>query len=126
MIETLPTDSPKIVAFKLSGKLHDDDYKAFVPAVESVVSAEGKVRLLAQLEDFHGWDAHAAWDDFKFGIKHYADFERIAIVGDRKWEAWMAQLCKPFTQAKVQYFEASQVDAAWAWLHEGVPAATAS
>ncbi len=124
MIETLPTDSPKIMGFKLSGKLHDDDYQSFVPAVETVVTAAGKVRLLAQLEDFHGWDAHAAWDDFKFGLKHYADFERIAIVGDRKWEAWMAQLCKPFTKAKVRYFDASQVDAAWAWLREGVAMAS--
>jgi hypothetical protein len=126
MIETLPTDSPKIMGFKLSGKLRDDDYKSFVPAVEAVVGTEGKVRLFAQLEDFHGWDARAAWDDFKFGIKHYADFERIAIVGDRKWEAWMAQLCKPFTHAKVRYFEASQLDAAWSWLHEGMPVAAAS
>ena len=28
-----------------------------------------------QLEDFHGWDLHAAWDDLKFGLKHYSDFE---------------------------------------------------
>ena len=30
MIETLSTDSPKIAAFKLHGKLHDEDYKTFV------------------------------------------------------------------------------------------------
>ena len=65
MIETLQTRSPKVIGFKLSGKLHDDDYKSFVPAVDAVVAAEGKVRLFAKFEDFHGWDLHAAWDDFQ-------------------------------------------------------------
>jgi hypothetical protein len=120
MIERLQTGSPKIIGFKLSGKLHDEDYKTFVPAVEAAVAGKGKVRLFAQFEGFHGWDLHAAWDDMKFGVKHYADIERIAMVGDRNWQKWMAKICKPFTQAAVKYFDATEVDAAWAWLREGI------
>jgi hypothetical protein len=119
MIETIQTGSPKTIGFKLSGKLHDEDYKTFVPTVETLL-AEGKVRLFVQFEDFHGWDLHAVWDDTKFALKHYGDLERIAMVGDRKWEKWMAQVCKPFTKATVRYFDASQVDDAWAWLREGI------
>jgi len=40
------------------------------------------------------------------------------MVGDRKWEKWMASFCRPFTTAKVRYFEMSQADAAWKWLEE--------
>jgi hypothetical protein len=119
MIETIQPDFPKTIGFKLSGKLHDEDYKSFVPTVETLI-AEGKQRLFVQFEDFHGWDLHAAWDDFKFATKHYSDFDRIAMVGERRWEKWMAQVCKPFTKAKVRYFGASQVDDAWAWLREGI------
>jgi hypothetical protein len=118
MIETLHTDSPKTAGFKLSGKLHDEDYRTFVPAVESLLAAEGKVRLFVQFDNFHGWDLHAAWDDFKFGVKHYSDFERIAMVGDHKWQAWMAKCCKPFTKAAVRYFDASEADAARTWLQQ--------
>jgi hypothetical protein len=118
MIATIETGSPKVVGLKLSGRLHDDDYKQFVPSMETILTAEGKVRLFIQLEDFHGWDLHAAWDDLKFSLKHYSDFERIAMVGDRKWEKWMAHFCKPFTKAKVMYFGGSQIDAAWKWLRE--------
>ena len=125
MIAAVQTDSPKIVGFRFSGKLHDEDYKSFVPAIDAVVASEGKVRLLLQFEDFHGWDLHAAWDDFKFGMKHYGDFERIAMVGDRDWESWMAMLCKPFTRASVRYFDASETEAAWAWLHEDMQPAAA-
>ena len=119
MIETLQTSLPKVVGFRLSGKLHDEDYKTFVPVMDAAVAAEGKVRLFAKFEDFHGWDLHAAWDDFRFGLRHYKDIDRIAMVGDRKWEKWMATLCKPFTKAKVRYFDASEVNAAWNWIGEG-------
>lgn len=120
MIETLQTGSPKTIGFKLSGKLHHEDYKSFVPAVEAVLAAQGKVRLFAQLEDFHGADLHAVWDDLKFGFKHYSDFDRIAMVGDRRWEKWMVQMSRPFTKAAVRYFDAFRVDDAWAWLREGI------
>ena len=109
MIETIETSSPKVLGMKVCGKLHDEDYKQFVPNVEALLTAKGKLRLLVQFEDFHGWDLHAAWDDLKFGLRHYSDFERIAMVGDRKWEKWMANFCKPFTKAKVKYFEGTPI-----------------
>jgi len=38
--------------------------------------------------------------------------ERIALVGEKKWEKCMAGVCKPFTLAKIKYFDASQVQTA--------------
>jgi len=32
MIEQIPQSSEKVLGFKLSGKLHDEDYKNFVPS----------------------------------------------------------------------------------------------
>jgi hypothetical protein len=118
MIEQLKSDSPKLLGFKMSGKLHDEDYKKFVPLVETAVAANGKIRLLAQFHDFHGWDLHALWDDIKFSTKHCLDIERIALVGDKTWEKWMASVCKPFTRAKIHYFDVGEIEAAWKWLGE--------
>ncbi len=118
MIQQLPSTSEKVLAFKMSGKLHDEDYKTFVPLVDAVAAKQGKVRLLAQFHDFHGWDLHALWDDIKFATTHCTKIERIALVGDKKWEAWMAKVCKPFTLAKLRYFDVGEIDAARAWLAE--------
>ena len=74
MIATIETGSPKVIGVKLSGKLHDEDYKRFVPMIESILTAEGKVRLFVQFEEFQGWDMHAAWDDFKFGLQALLGF----------------------------------------------------
>jgi hypothetical protein len=119
MIERMDTGSPRILGFVLKGRLHDEDYRAFAPVLEAAIATLGKVRLLARFVEFRGWDLHAAWDDFKLGVAHYDDFERIAMVGDKEWEAWMARLCRPFTKASVRYFDASDVEGALAWLREG-------
>ena len=106
------------IGFKLSGKLHDADYKTFVPLVDAAIAEQGKVRLLAWFHDFHGWDLHALWDDTKFATTHCTKVERIALVGEKKWEEWMAKVCKPFTMAQIKYFDAADIDAAWKWLEE--------
>ena len=118
MVEQIYTDTPGILGVKLSGKLNDYDYRRFVPIVEGAVVSQGRIRMLTVLEDFHGWDLHALWDDIKFATKHGSDFERIALVGDRKWEQYMASVCKPFTKAAVKYFDAREIDAAWEWVRE--------
>ena len=116
MIEVLKDPGNGSLGFKLSGKLHDEDYQHFVPVVEAAVRAHGKVRLLAQFEDFHGWDLKALWDDIKFAAKYCNKVERIAMVGEKRWEEWMARVCKPFTLARIQYFDRHELDAAWSWL----------
>jgi hypothetical protein len=30
----------------------------------------------------------------------------------------MAKVCNPFTIAKIRYFDAPEIDAAWKWLEE--------
>jgi hypothetical protein len=110
VIEQLTSNCPRVLGFKMSGKLHDEDYKKFVPLVDDAVDKQGKVRLLAQFHDFHGWDVHALWDDIKFSTTHCAKIERVALVGEK--------VCKPFTMAKLKYFDAGKIDAAWKWLAE--------
>jgi hypothetical protein len=118
MIESLPRSKSNILGFQLSGRLHDKDYQQFVPVIDAAVAQYGKVRLLALFHDFKGWDPHALWDDIKFSSKHCHDVERIALVGDKRWEHWMAAICKPFTQGVVRYFDVSETEQAWAWLEE--------
>ena len=45
MIETIETGSPKVLGLKLCGKLHDEDYKQFVPKWETTLTERRKVRL---------------------------------------------------------------------------------
>jgi len=111
----------KVLVIRLSGKLLHKDYQAFVPEIERQLDQNGQLRLLVDMQDFHGWSVAAVWDDMKFNWKHFRDFERIAFVGGKRWEQKMAQMCRPFTKARVRYFDHGQMDEAQAWIHEGLP-----
>ena len=104
-----------------TGKLTKEAYEKFVPMTEEKIKEHGKVRILFVMHDFHGWSAGAMWEDLKFDLKHFNHIERLAIVGETKWEKGMAVFCRPFTTAKIKYFDQADIDKARAWLHEGEP-----
>ena len=108
--------SGKLLHVKATGKLTKQAYETFVPVVNQLIEEHGKLRILFELHDFHGWTAGALWEDLKFDWKHWKDIERLAIVVESKWEKGMAVFCKPFTTAKIRYFDQTQLDEAKAWL----------
>ncbi len=109
-------DRPQCVEFKLSEKLHRDDYAYFVPLFEELVSEHGKLRVLACLRNFHGWDLAALWEDLKFDLNHFSDIELLAVVGDQRWEKWMTTFFGPFTSAEVRYFDVADYEKAKEWV----------
>jgi hypothetical protein len=113
----------KILNVKISGKLSKEDYQEFVPRVEKLIKDHGRIRMLVTMHDFHGWEMGALWEDIKFDIKHFGDIERLALVGDSKWEAGMAKFCKPFTKAKIEYFDETKAERAREWIAEGAASA---
>jgi len=108
--------NPTYLAIKLSGKLTAQDYEEFVPKVESIVKEKGAIRILMTMHDFHGWEMAAAWEDTKFGMRHFHDIERLAMVGEKAWQHGMAMFCKPFTKAEVRYFDTNAAAEAETWI----------
>ncbi len=106
----------RILHAKATGKLTRSDYERWLPEVEQLIKRHGKVRILFEMHDFHGWEAGALWEDLKFDLKHFKDIDRLAMVGDKRWEHGMALFCKPFTTAKVRYFDQSQSADAKTWI----------
>jgi hypothetical protein len=72
------------------------------------------------MHDFHGWTLGALWEDIKFDLRHFSHIERLALVGDRKWEAGMAVFCKPFTTTTIRFFPEEKAEEAYDWIKEGV------
>jgi len=107
-----------ILSVSVSGKLEREDYDVLGAEFDRMVAQHGTIRLLLELKDFHGWTAGAAWEDAKLGFRHYSDIDRMAIIGENKWQQGMTQFVKPFTRADVKYFDAADVDAASNWVKE--------
>lgn len=118
MFQSFPVFEENIFAYKITGKLTDADYQEFVPELITLAHKYGPLSLLFELEDFHGWEPKAAWDDFKLGTEHEKDFRRIAIVGEKRWEKWMTAFGNAFTKTDIRYFDRQEVQTAWFWLRE--------
>lgn len=103
---------------RVSGRLAREDYHKFVPEFERLLRDKGKIRVLLEMVDFHGWEPGALFEDLKFDLHHFSHLERLAMVGDRAWEKGMSVICKPFTTAEIRFFNRSDMARARAWLEE--------
>lgn len=111
-------DRGEVLEVHVTGKLSASDYRQLVPVFERLVEKNGKIKVLFDMRDFHGWEAGALWEDIKFDLKHFADIDRLAMVGEKRWQKGMSQFCRPFTTAKIRYFDHAAVEEARAWVEQ--------
>ena len=111
-------DGGKLLVVHVSEKLVKADYEHFVPEFERLVQLHGKLCVLFDMTNFHGWTAGALWEDTKFAMHHFRDINRLAVVGETKWQEGMATFCKPFTKATIRYFDHAATAEARTWLNE--------
>ena len=100
------------------GKLTHDDYKVITPMLDDALAAvtDPSIRALVDASEFEGWEARAAWDDFRLGMKHGREFTRLAVVGNKGWHELMTRVGAWFMSGEMRYFE--DADAARAWLKD--------
>jgi hypothetical protein len=115
MLETMDKSSGNVVGYKVSGDMTKADYATLDPAVDAVINEFGSIKLLLDLTDFH-WEKVNAWSsDLDFGKTYKDKIDKMALVGNKKWESFMAKAAQPFYAKEIQYFETD--DDAWGWLN---------
>jgi hypothetical protein len=112
--------STLFVELALMGKLTHEDYTRFVPMIDNAMKGtpEVKMAMLVDLRELKGWELEAAWDDFRFGLNHRSDFEKLAIVGGAAWQKVAAKLSDWFVSGETHYF--GDKEAALEWLGSGI------
>ncbi len=113
MIEPIPAPVERVLAFRVSGRLRDEDFDALLPLVDAAVGSRGGIRLLFQFEGFRGWGAPALRDDLRFHVTHRRTVDRIAYVGERAWEGWLVRLGALISTTEIRYFDVAEIEAAW-------------
>ncbi|MFA3790882.1 STAS/SEC14 domain-containing protein [Aliiglaciecola sp. SL4] len=98
------------------GKLTHEDYEIITPLIDGALAQvkEPKVNAFIDATELEGWELRAAWDDFKLGLKHNNEFQKIAIYGNQKWQQHAAKLGSWFISGEIKFFDDAQ--AAMEWL----------
>ncbi|WP_428774937.1 STAS/SEC14 domain-containing protein [Vibrio sp.] len=111
-------DDHFFLSFKAVGTLTHHDYQTMVPMVENALAAvtEPRINVFFDATELEGFELRAAWDDVRFGLKHGAEFERIALLGNKRWQELAAKLGGWFTSGEVEFFD--NYDEAISWLEK--------
>jgi len=118
MIEQLSGFPDTILAFVCHGQVTKEDYEnVIIPAAEKAIKAHDKVRLYYELgKEFAGIEPAAMWEDFKVGMGHWSQWERIAVVTDVDWIKYAVQAFGFLMPGKLQVFPTGEAEAARAWI----------
>jgi hypothetical protein len=114
LIEDLP---PDVLGLEASGKVTHEDYQnILIPKAEAMM-AKGPIKMLYVIgADFTGYELEALWDDSAFGVKHWHDFSRVAVVADLAWLRAAVSMFKPFFPSEVRLFRLADLAAEKAWI----------
>ncbi len=120
VIEDLPSG---VIGVRAHGKITHDDYeKVLAPMLESALDAQAnqdgtsKISFLYVIEGFDGAEVEAVWDDTKLGIRHWNDFERIALVTDIDWMKNMTKMFAWMIPAEVKVLHLADIEEATKWV----------
>ncbi len=118
-ITILPESEGPVIGVRITGRLRDEDYDRFQQELIRRLPPDGKLRLLAVIDEgFRGWTPKAAFDDIAMAFGPWRHrFEKIAVVAGPGFVRWCAE---HFPASLLPYpmrvFGPEEIDAAWAWL----------
>jgi hypothetical protein len=106
----------RVVKVNLSGLLTQSELAHLQKAMADIIRVQGRIRILVLAGQFTGWE-RGDWDDFSFESEFDPSIEKMAIVGDKRWED-LALLftARDLRQFPIEYFTTGELESARAWL----------
>lgn len=110
-------NSGGLVSIRIAGRLTESDLAAANQCIADIIRSHGNIRILVLADGFEGWEQGGRWDDFTLQEENDRHIEKMAIVGETRWEElallFTAQGLRPFP---IEYFLPSDLPKAQAWL----------
>ena len=123
MLQLLDFTQKNIIATKANDLLGINDYEKIHPLIHNIINTGKKVRWYFEMDDCLISNSTGFWEDGiievnygRMNFIHSEDIEKIAIVGNKKWEKWMYSIMKPFTKASIMYFDLPDREKAREWI----------
>ena len=92
MSANLEQSNDRLLVLRVGGELKKSELDAVQSEFVKKIAGAGTVKVLVLLENFTGWERGEQWGDTDFFFSHRNDFEKIAVVGNPRWESTGAGL----------------------------------
>jgi hypothetical protein len=118
MIRRVTDVSPAVLAYEASGTITRDDVKQVQDDLHATGESTGR-RLLVDVVNVDGAQLDAVWQDVKHTLDYARLVDRMAVVGDNRWERLITQATNLMPGVDVRFFEPDQRVEARSWLGAG-------
>lgn len=105
-----------VVWLEVSGRLTRDAYRAWVKEMEPRLEDGPPVSFLVELKELEGAEPGAVWEDLKFGLRHFKQMKRVAVLADRAWIARSTRLAALLSPVEIRVFPTEEELEAWEWV----------
>jgi hypothetical protein len=117
MSANLEQHADRLLVLRVGGELKKSELDVVQSDFVQKIAGTGTVKLLVLLKNFTGWERGTDWGDTDFFFSHRNDFEKIAVVGNPRWEAQVPAFTGAgLRKGPVKFFTETSESDARAWL----------
>jgi hypothetical protein len=106
-------DSIEIIVW---GDLTVDEFKQAIHQLESLCTAHPKIKVLLDAGGLESTQAGIGIEEYDFYKKYKHHLERVAVVTDSRFQAFLTSLFNKFTDAEFRVFPNKKTDEARKWI----------
>ncbi len=104
------------VGIRVEGKLSAEEYDLLNAYLEHLMQEVGPINFLCDMATVEGENGQALWKEITDHLRNAQDYQRIAVVGSRRWLEGGRHVSVPWPRAQCKYFTPDQTDEAWHWV----------
>lgn len=114
MITLLERSKGNVLGFEATGKISPEDIESVAGIADKAIAEYGKISWLMMMETARYTSLRAMYEDMMWLVKNLKHFDKMAVVGDKKWEELLVKADGLVFGEK--YFDVSQLEEAWSYV----------
>lgn len=117
LISDMPTH---VIGIHAVGKVTKDDIvRVLMPRLDEMVNKQGEINYLLILEtEVKNFTPGALIADMMAGLKHFAKWNKIAVVSDQKSVVWFSNAFRLLIPGQSRGYPLNKLDEAIIWVSE--------
>jgi hypothetical protein len=104
------------VGIRVESKLSPEEYELLNSYLEHLMQDVGSINFLCDMADFEGLKGQTLWEEMTCHLRNLQDYQRIAVVGSRRWLEDGTKALTPWPKTPFKIFTPDQADEAWRWV----------
>lgn len=118
MLIIIPSRDDNTIAVEFNGQATKEDAEKLDRYVKEKFPGNLKFNVLAIMHDVDGSSFRGAVQGMKFDAKRWSQFQKFAVVTDKKWIQTVAAIGNYLPSIEAKQFDKDQIEQAWQWIKE--------